>query len=402
LLEELHVPVRVRTAALSGGQRQRLAIARTLAYDPHVILYDEPTSGLDLATAARVASLIRSTHATHPKTSIVVTHDYEALAPIADRIYLLDPETRALREIAPHDWAQLNERLKPPPAMGAAGDSAADRGERGLIRHIARRAGDLLATTTDVAVQAAALPLRLLPLWRSPLWGMRFLLHYLRLIAGPSAWVYIAISGLIIGFVATYFTFRFLPYAAYTEPLLIEDLLMSMGFALYRILVPVLATILIAARCGAAVASDVGGKAYGQQMDAMRTLGARPVRYLLTPILYSFLIGTPVLNLVGYLAASATSLVVFSATHPARGPDFWHLHFHRRLVVADQFNYHGAWWLLAKTLCCAVGIALIAYHRGARPKYSTRDVSNGITATILWSTLYVLVVHFVFAFIEFE
>ena len=70
--------------------------------------------------------------------------------------------------------------------------------------------------------------------------------------------------------------FRFLPFASYTKPLLIEDLLTSMGFALYRIFVPVLATILIAARCGAAVASDVGGKSYGHQIDALRTLGVRP------------------------------------------------------------------------------------------------------------------------------
>ena len=109
LLGELDVPRNVRTSALSGGQRQRLALARTLAYDPEVILYDEPTSGLDGATATRVATLIQGTHATHPKTSILVTHDYESLAPIADRIYLLDPETRTLRRIDRDDWSRLRE-----------------------------------------------------------------------------------------------------------------------------------------------------------------------------------------------------------------------------------------------------------------------------------------------------
>ena len=78
-----------------------------------------------------------------------------------------------------------------------------------------------------------------------------------------------------------------------------------MGFALYRILVPILVTILIAARCGAAVASDVGGKRYGRQMDALKTLGVDPRRYLLTGILYAFLFGTPLLLAIGYLASAA-------------------------------------------------------------------------------------------------
>ncbi len=242
----------------------------------------------------------------------------------------------------------------------------------------------------------------LLPVWRHPLWGLRFLLHYLRLVAGPSAWAYLAISGAIIGFVTTYFTFRFLPFAKYTEPLIIEDLLMSIGFALYRILVPVLATILIAARCGAAVASDIGNKSYSRQLDALRTIGVNPRFYLLTSILYSFLLGTPLLTWISYQVSAATSLAAFTATHAERGPDFWQAFFHRRLVLPDAMLFAGTGWLLAKLLLCGAGIGLIAYYRGAAPKHSGRNVSDGITSSILWSTLYVLIVHFVFAFVEFE
>ena len=94
---------------------------------------------------------------------------------------------------------------------------------------------------------------------------------------------------LIVGFTGTYFTFRFLPFRLYTQPLLIDELLASIGFALYRILVPVLATILIAARCGAAIAADVGVKQYGGQIDAMQTLGVKPRLYLLIPIVLAFI-----------------------------------------------------------------------------------------------------------------
>jgi ABC-type transporter Mla maintaining outer membrane lipid asymmetry ATPase subunit MlaF/ABC-type transporter Mla maintaining outer membrane lipid asymmetry permease subunit MlaE len=408
LLRELRVPSGVATASLSGGQRQRLAIARTLAYDPAVILYDEPTSGLDAATAETVAKLIQSTHATHPKTSIIVTHDYEALAPIADRIYLLDPETRSLRRIDQEDWPSLRGQLKPAAAPAMRSDPAPDEGTgwrpalRRWTRGLVAGAEQFFSATTQVVEATLTAPLRLAPVWKSPVWGFRYLCHYLRLVMGLSAWIYIAVAGAIAGFVTTYFTFRFLPYASYTEPLLIEDLLTSIGFALYRVLVPILATILIAARCGAAVASDVGGKSYGQQIDALRTFGIRPERYLLTGTLYAFLLGTPVLTLIGFYAARVTSLIVFTALQPERGPLFWELHFHRELLGPDQLLYQGTGWLLAKTLVCAAGIGLIAYHQGAQAKLSGRDVSRGITTTILWATLYVLLVHFGFAFHEFN
>ncbi len=401
LLEELGVPTDVPTSALSGGQRQRLAIARTLAYDPDVLLYDEPTSGLDSATAAEVTRVIEATHARHPCTAIVVTHDYESLSRIADAIYLIDPETCTLRSVPREEWDRLSQLLA---ETGSASDELLEVETTrvpAFLRHALRWITNLLTETSRLLEACLDGLWRLVPSWKNPWWGFRFLRHYLRAVAGPSAWLYIAIAGAIIGFVSTYFTFRFLPSANYTKPLVIEDLLRSMGFALFRILVPILATLLIAARCGAAVAADVGSKRYGRQMDALRTLGVAPKRYLLTGILYAFLLGTPWLLAISYAAAAATSLVVFTATHPERGPWFWQLHFHRELVVPDQWLYAGTCWLLGKTTACAAGIALIAYARGARPKDSSQAVSRGVTSTILWATLYVLAVHFAFAFVEF-
>ncbi len=313
-----------------------LAIARVLAYDPHVVLYDEPTSGLDSATAAEVTHVIEQTYANHPCTLLIVTHDYEALSRIADAIYLIDPEQCALRLIDKPQWPRLSEILQ---QSGSSRDELISVPGTRLpipLQRLSHGTSRFLADTSRFVESCLQLPWRLLPVWKSPWWGCRFLLHYLRSVASPSAWLYIAIAGAIIGFVSTYFTFRFLPNANYTKPLLIEDLLRSMGFALYRILVPILVTILIAARCGAAVASDVGGKRYGRQMDALKTLGVEPRRYLLTGILYAFLVGTPWLLAIGYAAAAVTSLVVFTATHPHRGPWFWQLYFHRELIVPGQ------------------------------------------------------------------
>lgn len=416
-LRELRVPTDVPVAALSGGQKQRLAIARTLAADPDLVLYDEPTSGLDAASGRQVAQRIRRTQTAHRRTSVVVTHDYETLLPIADCVYLLDSDCKALIRLPEQQWSEIAERMKPvrreeaedavanpaakdDPAATLSGPSPARRPRWVSGRGAGRAVQDFFAVTGTAVTATLRLPLDLLPRWPRLRWGGRFLLHYLRLVCGPSAWVYLIIAGMIVGFTTTYFTFKFLPYALYTKPLLLEDLLMAIGFALYRVLVPILATTLVAARCGAAVAADVGVKKYGSQIEALQTLGIRPRVYLLTPILLAFIVGTPLLQWLAYQAARVVSLLSFIATHPDVGPHFWALHFESELV-GDGWFFRGTGWLLLKVVASGVGVAAIAYYRGGRPKQSASDVSHAITSTVLWATLYVLVVHFVVAFYEF-
>ncbi len=400
LLKTLNVPANVPTSRLSGGQRQRLAIARTLAANPSAILYDEPTSGLDPMTGQQVANLIRETHEQFANTSVIVTHDYVTLLPIADRVFLLDPEQHGLEEIPREQWSSLSNRLAPLASVDF--DAVQPSNGKSIVTWLANGTQRFFERTTDCLLATCAGLFALLPLWRQPVLGAKFLWHYARMVFGPTACVYLMASGLISGFVTTYFTFQFLPYADYTRPLLVEDLLVALGFAMFRIFVPVLSCVLIAARCGAAVTSDVGGRQFGSQIDAMKSFGTEPNRYLLTPIVWSFLLGTPLLTWLAFLVARLTSLITFTFANAQLGADFWFLHYHRGMDLPGYVWWRGTGWLLAKLLVSGFGIAVISYRIGRQPKYSTTDVSRSVTRTILWATLFALAVHFVFAFFEFE
>ena len=399
LLKEFGLPGDRGISSFSGGEKQRLAIARTLAYDPAVILYDEPTSGLDPSNARRVAERIRRTANEHSKTTVVVTHDYTHLAPIADAVYLLDASQNKLSRVESDQMATA--ALSTAPVESAPSVDAPSRARTVLWEAVLRKVGNFLESTGTWLTAGVESILHLIPIWRSYRWGIRYLRHYLGLVASPSAWLYFGSAGVIAGFVSTHFVFKFLPQKKYTEPLFSDEVLNGLGFALFRILVPVLLTVLLAARCGAAVASDVGNRLQTQQLEAMRSLGAPPSRYLLTPILYAFLLATPFLVGLGFWAARTTSLAVFTYSYPEHGVDYWDVHFHRNLVIPGQLLFDGSFWLLAKILLCGVGVGAIAYSVGMRPKASAVAVSRDVTATIITSTLYVLVVHFVFAFAEY-
>jgi phospholipid/cholesterol/gamma-HCH transport system ATP-binding protein len=76
-------------AELSGGMLRRVALARSLALDPEIIIYDEPTAGLDPITGDEISRLIRHLQGTLKVTSIVVSHDLRLTELAADHIALI-------------------------------------------------------------------------------------------------------------------------------------------------------------------------------------------------------------------------------------------------------------------------------------------------------------------------
>jgi phospholipid/cholesterol/gamma-HCH transport system ATP-binding protein len=76
-------------ADLSGGMKKRVALARSLALEPEVVLFDEPTTGLDPVTSATIGHLIRGIQRRLGVTAVVVTHDIPLARRVGDRLAFL-------------------------------------------------------------------------------------------------------------------------------------------------------------------------------------------------------------------------------------------------------------------------------------------------------------------------
>ena len=74
---------------LSGGMARRVALARSIALDPMLMLYDEPFAGLDPISLGVIGQLIRHLNDALGATSIIVTHDVREALQIVDYVYLM-------------------------------------------------------------------------------------------------------------------------------------------------------------------------------------------------------------------------------------------------------------------------------------------------------------------------
>jgi NitT/TauT family transport system ATP-binding protein len=95
---------------LSGGMRQRVALVRTLATEPKLLMLDEPFSALDYQTKLKLEDLVANTFKAFGKTAILVTHDIGEAIAMSDRIFLFSPRPGRLHKtfVIPEELRDLS------------------------------------------------------------------------------------------------------------------------------------------------------------------------------------------------------------------------------------------------------------------------------------------------------
>lgn len=95
---------------LSIGMSKRIALARTIALDPSIIMYDEPFSGQDPISMATLIKLIIMLNKSLRITSVIVSHDVYEIMDIADYVYIIN-EKKVLAEGSPSDIRRLDDNF---------------------------------------------------------------------------------------------------------------------------------------------------------------------------------------------------------------------------------------------------------------------------------------------------
>lgn len=402
-LARMHLPEdwahrRQGTAKLSGGEAQRVAVARTLAGGRELLFLDEPSVGIDPFRVLVLAALLREQIQERNAAAIVVTHDLAFAAAFADRFWFMDRTLRAVVDLdvgevpdtvtrATQDVRRLEHALSEAVVERLEKDRAPQPGRTprallGKMRGLASVLFDPFAVPMEVARRSPGALRRGLRDFAevAPVVLRQTLLR-------PAA--FFAIVSVLIGYSVLYIFHR--AFAGGDLALRDEFVFSMIGARHVIALSPPLSGILFAATSGNAVTAWLGGISLTKQSDALQALGIPRERYLWLPAwlglaLSSLLLagifvagmvagGTLYVHFEGLPWSEAFAYVTAQIVDPEPGD--------RRLLVRAGF-------LL---VIYALGTSADAVAKGSSPKPSAQSVTVAMVASVMASTLWIVILE---------
>ncbi len=195
----------------------------------------------------------------------------------------------------------------------------------------------------------------------------------------------VALVNFLIGMVIAYVLGEQAQY--YGATLFVAD---GIGLAMTRELSPVLGSVLVAGRSGAAFTAQIGTMKVEEEIDAISTLGLSPIQVLVIPRLLALMIALPLLVFVGDVAGIAGGMVV-GAWQLDIAPQVFIDRVH---AILEMRHFVVG---LVKAPVFAIFIAMVACRMGMLVARDARSVGENTTSTVVQSIVWVIVLDVVFA-----
>lgn len=161
----------------------------------------------------------------------------------------------------------------------------------------------------------------------------------------------------------------------------------AVGVTLARELGPVLTALMVGGRVGAGIAAELGSMAVTEQIDAVRVLGADPVRKLVVPRVIATLIVLPLMSAAAVVIGVGAAAVI-AGLEPDMNASYFINSALRSTTLADLFSG------LAKTFFFAFNIAIVACYLGMNTHGGTVGVGQSTTKAVVVSSVVTLVSDF--------
>jgi phospholipid/cholesterol/gamma-HCH transport system permease protein len=230
----------------------------------------------------------------------------------------------------------------------------------------------ILSFTGELAIAAGRL-------FRRPRGGHWKELPHLAERAGADAVPIVLVINFLVGFVLAYMGARAL--AMFGANIYVADLV---GIGMTRQLGPLMTAIIVCGRSGAAYTTELGSMQVDQEIDALRTLGLEPYRWLVIPRLLSLLLALPVLTLLADIIGMGGGLVVAVTSLGLTTRGYW----------SEMRSTLTAWDVesgLVLSVAFAIAIGLIACEQGFAASGGPQGVGRHTTSAVVTSLFAIVV-----------
>lgn len=150
---------------------------------------------------------------------------------------------------------------------------------------------------------------------------------------------------------------------------------------------PVFTSLMLAARVGAGITSEIGSMVVTQQIDAIRALGTSPIKRIVIPRVLGCLITLPILSALANIIGNLGGLIIGSSELNL-DPNFYLLKVLTTSNIKDYISGFG------KTFFFALFIAVPACYYGLNVKNGTKEVGMATTKSVVTSSIFILVGDF--------
>ncbi len=211
--------------------------------------------------------------------------------------------------------------------------------------------------------------------WRTIVWQ----LYFIGVQSLPVVLTTGAFTGMVLSY-NSYFELQRLGVTSWVGPLVAESLVEQLG--------PVLAGLMLAGRVGGAMAAELGTMAVTEQVDALRTMGVNPVRYLVVPRVVACTLLTPILST---FATAVGILAGFALAIYGLGSDP-HFMWKETVKFVAPFDFFMG---MTKAAVFGCGIALICCHKGLNTRGGAEGVGKATTDANVESCIFILIANLI-------
>ncbi len=159
-----------------------------------------------------------------------------------------------------------------------------------------------------------------------------------------------------------------------------------------RELAPVFTALVISARAGTAIASELGNMQITEQIDAMKTLNVDPIKYLVLPRVLSSAIIVPLVTILAIVIGVFGGMAVAKLS----------INLHQNRFLNSVWLYSSIKDLnicIIKSFIFGIALSLVCSMRGLKTKGGARDVGKAVTGSAIWTTVVILILDYLVTWI---